>query len=63
MPHITPSERTKVKMIPLEEMELPDSLARAIDSFVDAQVIASPGFDVSTAATDRYPFQQNQSSF
>ena len=43
-------------MISLEEMVLPDSLARAIDAFVNALDLNGLGFDVSTASTGRYPF-------
>lgn len=35
---------------------MPDSLARAIDAFVNALDLGGLGFDVSTAATGRYPF-------
>lgn len=56
MPHITSSDRTQIKMISLEEMVLPDSVARAIDAFVNALDLGSLGFDVSTSATGRYPF-------
>jgi transposase len=56
MAHIAPSDRTQLKMISLEEMVLPDSVARAIDAFVNALDLGSLGFDVSTAATGRSPF-------
>lgn len=56
MAHIIPSDRTQLKMISLEEMVLPDSVARAIDAFVGALDLSSLGFDVSTASTGRYPF-------
>jgi transposase len=56
MPHISSSDRTQLKMISLEEMVLPDSVARAIDAFVNALDLSELGFDVSTASTGRYPF-------
>jgi len=56
MPHIPSFDRTQVKMISLEEMVLPDSVARAVDAFVNALDLGSLGFDVSTASTGRYPF-------
>jgi len=56
MPHITSSDRTQIKMISLEEMVLPDSVARAVDAFVNALDLGGLGFDVSTASTGRYPF-------
>lgn len=56
MPHISPSDRSQMKMISLEEMVMPDSVARAIDAFVGALDLGSLGFDVSTASTGRYPF-------
>lgn len=56
MPHITSCDRTQIKMISLEEMVLPDSIARAIDAFVNALDLGALGFDVTTASTGRYPF-------
>lgn len=56
MPHISESDRSQVKMISLEEMVSPDSIARAIDAFVNALHLEKLGFDVSTASTGRYPF-------
>lgn len=56
MPHIPVNDRSQVKMISLEEMVMPDSVARALDAFVNALDLPGLGFDVSTAATGRYPF-------
>jgi|CXWL01.1.fsa_nt_gi transposase len=56
MAHIPASDRTQLKMISLEEMVMPDSVARAIDAFVSALPLAELGFDVSTADTGRSPF-------
>lgn len=56
MPHIPSTDRSQVKLISLEEMVLPDSVARAIDAFVNALDLEKLGFDVRTASTGRYPF-------
>jgi transposase len=53
MPHLASSDRTQVKMLSLEEMVLPDSVARAIDAFVEALPLEKLGFDISSASTGR----------
>jgi transposase len=53
MPHLASSDRTQVKMLSLEEMVLPDSVARAIDAFVEALPLEKLGFDTSSATTGR----------
>ena len=56
MPHLASADRTQIKMLSLEEMVLPDSLARAIDAFVEVLNLEKLGFDVSTATTGRSPY-------
>jgi transposase len=53
MPHLASSDRTQVKMLSLEEMVLPDSVARAIDAFVEALPLEKLGFDITSAVTGR----------
>lgn len=56
MAHIPPSDRNQIKMISLEEMVAPNSIARAVDAFVNALDMNALGFDLSTAHTGRSPF-------
>lgn len=56
MAHISPLDRNQIKMISLEEMVAPESVARAIDAFINALDMEALGFDLSTAHTGRSPF-------
>ena len=56
MAHISPLDRNQIQMISLEEMVATESVARAIDAFVNALDMKALGFDLSIAHTGRSPF-------